>query len=168
MKLYCYIQNGSVLEGPVPLPLALQSLSDFDLLDIGWYYAECIRPATFVDRYEVMLPVQYNIQSRKVICTFTKRDKTQAELDAQNAEKQTQVEVDKAERLAFASTFMQSPEYVTLSQSLQLEWVGYVDTVTATVTGGLDDAIWDVAFPPPPPTTDTSQTSLSVISNDVP
>lgn len=168
MKLYCHVQNGAVVEGPVPLPLALQSLSDFDLLDLGWYYAECIRPDTFVDRYEVMLPVQYAIQSRKVICTFTKRDKTQAELDAQNAEKQTQVEADKADRLAFASTFMQSPEYAALPQSIQLEWVGYADTVANTVTTGLGNAIWDVWFPPQPPTTDAPPTPYPPIGSDVP
>lgn len=155
MKLYCFVQNGSVSEGPMSLPVNLSGLSDFELLDLGWYYAECIRPATFVDRYEVFLPIHYEIKPTKVICTYTKRDKTQAELDAQNAEKQTEVEADKANRLAFADTFMQSPEYAALPATLQMEWVGYVQVVTDTVTTGLGDAIWDVGFPSPPPTSET-------------
>lgn len=167
MKLYCQVENAAVVAGPTTLPPQLAALSDFDLLAQGWYYAECIRPATFVDRYEMFLPIQYDIQPTKVICTYTKRDKTQAELDAQNAEKQQQVEADKADRLAFASTFMQSPEYAALPQSIQLEWVGYVDAVTNTVTTGLGDAIWDVGFPSPPLTTETSPTPIPPLS-DIP
>lgn len=155
MKLYCFVQSGTVVNGPQTLPIQLTSLSDFELLAMGWYYAECIRPDSFSDRYEVFLPIQYDIQPTKVVCTYTKRDKTQAELDAQNAEKQAEVEADKTNRLAFASTFMQSPEYAALPQALQMEWVGYVQVVTDTVTTGLGDAIWDVGFPPQPPTTDT-------------
>lgn len=166
MKLYCFVQNDTVVSGPQTLPIQLASLSDFELLSQGWYYAECIRPATFSDRYEVFLPIQFDIQPYKVVCTYTKRDKTQAELDAQNAEKQQQVEADKADRLAFASTFMQSPEYAALPQALQMEWVGYVQVVTDTVTTGLGDAIWDVGFPPQPPTTATP--SPFPVFSDVP
>lgn len=160
MKLYCEVQNNQVVQGPCLLPLALANLSDFALLDLGWRIADRILPDTFLDRTEVMLPVQFTVQPFKVICTYTKRDKTQAELDAQNAEKQTQVETDKADRLAFASTFMQSSEYAALPPAMQMEWVGYVQIVTDTVTTGLGDAIWDVSFPSPPPTTDVPPTLL--------
>lgn len=153
MKLYCEVHNNIVVNGPTLVPIALNALSDFELLDLGWYIADCIRPDTFSDQYEVMLPIQYVVQPHKVICTFTKRSKTQAELDAQNAEKQQQVEADKGNRLTFADTFMQSPEYAALLPELQLAWVGYVQTVTDTVTVGLGNAIWDVNFPPQPPTT---------------
>jgi hypothetical protein len=151
MKLYCLVANNVVVEGPLPLSPALSSLSDFELLDLGWYYAECIRPDSFSDRTEVM-EVQFDIQPRKVICTFTKREKTQAELDAQNAEKQTEIEQDKANRLSFAATFMASPEYAALPVSIQEQWPPYVQAVTDTVTQGLGDAIWNVWFPSPPPT----------------
>jgi len=154
MKLYCRVVNNTVTEGPLPLSPALEALSDFELLDLGWYYAECIRPDSFVDRTEV-ITVQCDIQPRKVICTFVKREKTQAELDSQNAEKQTEVEQDKANRLAFAATFMASPEYAALPVTIQEQWPPYVQTVTDTVTQGLGDAIWDVGFPPPPPTENT-------------
>jgi hypothetical protein len=154
MKLYCRVVNNTVTEGPLPLSLALEALSDFELLDLGWYYAECIRPDSFSDRTEVM-DVQFDIQPRKVICTFVKREKTQAELDSQNAEKQTEVEQDKANRLAFAATFMASPEYAALPTSIQAQWPPYVQTVTDTVTQGLGNAIWDVGFPSPPPTENT-------------
>jgi|NOAtaT_7_FD_contig_41_5037043_length_1761_multi_3_in_0_out_0_2 hypothetical protein len=154
MKLYCHVVNGQVVEGPATLPVTLMDQSDFALLTQGWYNAECIRPVSFSDRYEVFLPIQYDIQQFKVVCTYTKRDKTQDELDAQNAQKQTEVETDKANRLTFASTFMQSPEYLALSAALQMEWVGYVQVVTDTVTTGLGDAIWDVEFPIQPPMTD--------------
>ena len=163
MRLYCVVQNATVVNGPCALPPALEGLSDFDLLAQGWYVAECIRPASFSDRYEVFLPIQFDIQQFKVVCTYTKRDKTQAELDAQNAEKQTQVEADKADRLAFAATFMQSPEYAALPSALQVEWVGYVQIVTDTVTTGLGNAIWDVSFPSPPPTTDTPPTPIPLL-----
>lgn len=152
MKLYCFVENGVVTQGPVGLSNTLSNLSDFELLALGWYYAECIRPASFVDRTEVFLPIQFDIQPHKVICTFTKRDKTREELDAQNAIKQQEVEADKADRLAFAATFMASPEYAALPEALQLEWTGYVQVVTATQTDGLGDAIWDVNFPQSPPT----------------
>jgi hypothetical protein len=137
------------------VPFAYANFSDFDLLPLGWRIADQLLPNTFFDRMEVMLPLQFTVQPFKVICTYTKRDKTQAELDAQNAEKQAQVETDKADRLAFASTFMGSPDYAALPVALQMEWVGYVDVVTHTVTTGLGDAIWDVNFPSLPPTTDT-------------
>jgi len=156
MKLYCQVENGAVVNGPVVLPLSITNLSDFELLDLGWYYAECVRPDTFLDRYEVMLPVQYVVQPRKVICTFTKRSKTQAELDAQNAEKQQQVATDKADRLAFAAAFMATPEYTALLPEIQLTWSGYVQVVTDTVVDGLGDAIWDVSFPSAPPTVNPS------------
>ena len=154
MKLYCLVANNTVTEGPLPLSPALESLSDFELLDLGWYYAECIRPDSFLDRTEA-IDVQFDIQPRKVICTFVKREKTQAELSAQNVEKQTEVEQDKANRLAFAATFMASPEYAALPASTQAQWPPYVQTVTDTVTQGLGDAIWDVGFPSPPPTENT-------------
>lgn len=157
MKLYCVVQDGAVVNGPSILPIELTKLSDFELLDLGWYYAECIRPATFVDRTEVWLPVQFDIQPTKVVCTYAKRDKTREELDAQNAEKQTEVEADKASRLAFAAEFMASPEYAALPEALQLEWAGYVQVVTDTQTEGLGDAIWDVGFPSPPPTSVPSE-----------
>lgn len=163
MKLYCLVQNDAVVSGPQTLPVTLAAQSDFELLALGWYYAECVRPATFSDRYEVFLPIQFNIQQFKVVCTYAKRDKTQVELDAQNAEKQTQVEADKADRLAFATTFMQSPEYAVLPSALQMEWVGYVQVVTDTVTTGLGNAIWDVGFPSPPPTTDTPPTPIPLL-----
>ena len=155
MKLYCLVVNGAVADRPTQLSFSLSQLSDFELLNLGWYYAECIRPVSFIDRYEVFLPIQYNIQSTKVICTYTKRDKTQVELDAQNAQKQTEVEIDKANRLAFAATFMASLEYAALPASIQAQWPPYVQTVTDTVTQGLGDAIWDVGFPSPPPTENT-------------
>ena len=154
MKLYCSVHDGVVANGPQMLPPALVNLSDFALLDLSWYYAECIRPDSFSDRTEVM-DVQFNIQPRKVICTFVKREKTQAELSAQDAEKQGEVEQDKANRLAFAATFMASPEYAALPASIQAQWPPYVQTVTDTVTQGLGDAIWDVGFPSPPPTDNT-------------
>lgn len=154
MKLYCLVANNTVTEGPLPLSPALEALSDFELLDLGWYYAECIRPDSFSDRTEVM-NVQFAIQPRKVICTFVKREKTQAELDLQNAEKQTEVEQDKANRLDFAATFMASPEYAALPASIQAQWPPYVQTVTDTVTQGLGSAIWAVGFPSPPPTENT-------------
>lgn len=165
MKLYCEVQNSQVVQGPCVLPLALTNLSDFELLDLGWRIAERVLPDTFLDRTEVMLPVVFTVQPHKVICTYTKRDKTQTELDAQNADKQTQVEADKADRLAFAATFMQSPEYAALPQPIQMEWVGYVDIVTNTVTVGLGDAIWDVGFPPVPPVTEVVQPPVPVMSD---
>jgi len=165
MKLYCFVENHAVVSGPQVLPMQVVAQSDFELLALGWYYAECVRPTTFTDRTEVFLPIQYDIQPTKVVCTYTKRDKTQAELDAQNAEKQTQVETDKADRLASAVTFMQSPEYAALSSALQMEWVGYVQIVTDTVTTGLGDAIWDVSFPPTPPTTDTPPTPIPLLAD---
>jgi hypothetical protein len=152
MRLYCYVEQGAVVSGPGILAPDLSNKSDFELLDLGWYYAECIRPDSFVDRYEVFLPIQFDVRPTKVICTFIKRDKTQAELDAQNAEKQTEVEQDKANRLAFASTFMASDAYAALPVAIKDQWPPYVQTVTDTVTQGLGDAIWDVGFPPQPPT----------------
>jgi hypothetical protein len=152
MKLYCYITAAAEPQGPQPLPANIQNLSDFELLNLGWYWAECIRPDTFVDQYEVFLPLQFNIQATKVICTFIKRDKTQAELDEQNANKQIEVEADKANRLAYAATFMASAEYAALPETLQLEWVGYVSIVENTQTDGLGNAVWNVAFPSVPPT----------------
>jgi hypothetical protein len=158
MRLYCYVENGVVISGPLPLGPSLNTKSDFELLDLGWYVAECLRPDSFVDRYEVFLPIQFDIQPYKVVCTYTKRDKTQAELDAQNAEKQVEVEQDKANRLAAAATFMASDAYTALPESLQVEWVGYVATVENIQTDGLGNAVWDVAFPSPPPTSNTPQT----------
>lgn len=152
MRLYCYVEHGAVVSGPSILSIDLSNKSDFELLDLGWYYAECIRPDSFVDRYEVFLPIQFEVQPRKVICTYTKRDKTPEELAAQNAEKQTEVEADKASRLSFAATFMASPEYAALPVAIKDQWPPYVQTVTDTVTQGLGDAIWDVNFPIVPPT----------------
>lgn len=152
MRLYCYVEHGAVVSGPSILSVDLSNKSDFELLDLGWYYAECIRPDSFVDRYEVFLPIQFDVQPRKVICTYTKRDKTPEELAAQNAEKQVEVEADKANRLSFAATFMASPEYAALPVAIQDQWPPYVQTVTDTVTQGLGDAIWDVNFPVVPPT----------------
>ena len=152
MRLYCYVEQGAVVSGPSILSIDLSNKSDFELLDLGWYYAECIRPDSFVDRYEVFLPIQFEVQPRKVICTYTKRDKTPEELAAQNAEKQVEVEADKANRLSFAATFMASPEYAALPVAIRDQWPPYVQTVTDTVTQGLGDAIWDVNFPMVPPT----------------
>lgn len=152
MKLYCFVQADAVVSGPSILPIELAQLSDFELLGMGWRYAECIRPASFADRTEVFLPIQFEVKPTKVICTYTKRNKTQSELDAQNAQKQVEVEADKASRLAYAATFMASEDYAALPEALQLEWVGYVSTVENTVTDGLGDAIWDVWFPTLPPT----------------
>lgn len=152
MRLYCYVEQGAVVSGPSILSIDLSNKSDFELLDLGWYYAECIRPDSFVDRYEVFLPIQFNVQPRKVVCTYTKRDKTPEELAAQDAEKQVEVEADKANRLSFAATFMASPEYAALPVAIRDQWPPYVQTVTDTVTQGLGDAIWDVNFPSVPPT----------------
>jgi hypothetical protein len=146
MKLYCLVTNNTVTEGPLPLSPVLSTLSDFELLDLGWYYAECIRPESFVDRMEVM-NLQFDIQPRKVICTFVKRDKTQEELDAQNTVKQQEVENDKTSRLSYAETFMTSEEFSQLSEEMQSAWNIYVQTVTNTITEGLGDDIWDVGFP---------------------
>ena len=153
MKLYCLIENGNVVQGPLPLPINLVNKSDFELLELGWYYTECIRPDSFVDRYEIWLPNQYDIQQYKVICTFVKRNKTQEELDIQNAEKQVLVEADKTSRLEFANTFMQSEDYTKLSQAIQDEWQTYVQVIINTITTDLGDAIWDVSFPMLPKTT---------------
>ena len=155
MKLYCYVEQGAVVSGPSILPLDLVSKSDFELLDLGWYYAECIRPDSFVDQYEVFLPMQFTILSTKVICTFTKRDKTQAELDAQNAEKKTEVEQDKTNRLTFAETFMASDVYTALPTLIKDQWPPYVQAVTDTVTQNLGNDIWHVNFPTQPPTNNT-------------
>ena len=146
MKLYCLVANNTVTEGPLPLSPTLSTLSDFELLDLGWYYAECIRPESFVDRTEVM-DLQFDIQPRKVICMFTKRNKTQEELDAQNTVKQQEVENDKTSRLSYAETFMTSEEFSQLSEEMQSAWNIYVQTVTNTITEGLGDAVWDVGFP---------------------
>ena len=146
MKLYCLVANNTVTEGPLPLSPTLSTLSDFELLDLGWYYAECIRPESFVDRTEVM-DLQFDIHPRKVICMFTKRNKTQEELDAQNTVKQQEVENDKTSRLSYAETFMTSEEFSQLSEEMQSAWNIYVQTVTNTITEGLGDAVWDVGFP---------------------
>lgn len=153
MKLYCFVENGVVITGPQSLPINLIDKSDFELLEMGWYYAECIRPESFVDRYEVFNPIDYVIHPTKVVCTWTKRSKTQEELDTQNSEKQQQVEADKNSRLEFANTFIQSTEYEQLSQEHKNQWITYIQQVTDTVTTNLGDAIWDVYFPPQPPTT---------------
>jgi len=166
MKLYCLVQNNTVINGPTILPPHLVDKSDFELLDLGWYYANCIRPESFIDRYELMEPIQFDIQSTKVICTFIKRNKTHAELDAQNANKQQEVETDKANRLIFANEFMQSNQYETLSNKLKTEWVTYVQIVTNTVTVGLGNAIWDVGFPSPPATSDTVLTPPIVVGGE--
>jgi hypothetical protein len=152
MRLYCYVEQGAVVSGPSILSIDLSNKSDFELLDLGWYYAECIRPDSFIDRTEVFLPIQFTVQPRKVICTYTKRDKTPEELAAQDAEKQVEVEADKASRLSVAATFMASPEYAALPVAIKDQWPPYVQTVTDTVTQGLGDAIWDVNFPMVPPT----------------
>ena len=146
MKLYCLVANNTVTEGPLPLAPAFSAMSDFELLDLGWYYAECIRPESFVDRTEVM-DLQFDIQPRKVICMFTKRNKTQEELDAQKTVKQQEVENDKTSRLSYAETFMTSEEFSQLSEEMQSAWNIYVQTVTNTITEGLGDAVWDVGFP---------------------
>jgi hypothetical protein len=109
--------------------------------------------------------LQFDIQPRKVICTFVKREKTQIELSAQNAEKQSEVEQDKTNRLDFAATFMASPEYTALPASIQAQWPIYMQTVTDTVTQELGDAIWDVGFPSPPPTDNTPVPSLPVVTD---
>lgn len=166
MKLYCLVQNNTVVNGPVALPPNLVDKSDFELLDLGWYYADCVRPDSFVDRYEIMLPVQFDIRTTKVICTFIKRNKTQEELDAQNVIKQQEVEIDKSNRLAIANEFMQSEAYQTLSDTLKNKWVTYVQTVTDTVTSGLGDAIWDVNFPSVPPTSDTPITPPTPVGGE--
>ena len=152
MKLYCNVVNGSVISGPSVLGPELSSKSDFELLDLGWYYTESILPDSFVDRTEIFLPIQFDIQPRKVVCTYTKRDKTPEELAAQDAQKQIEVEADKTSRINFAATFMASPEYAALPANIRDQWPPYVQTVTDTVTQGLGDAIWDVAFPVVPPT----------------
>lgn len=158
MKLYCLVKNNFVVNGPTTLPPMYIDKSDFELLDLGWYYAECIRPESFVDRYELMLPTEFDIRATKVICTFRKRNKTQAELDVQNAEKQQLVETDKSNRLTFANQFMQSEEYAMLTDAIKLQWVEYLQIVTNTITTNLGDAIWNVNFPIPPQTTNTPVT----------
>jgi len=151
MKLYCFVENEQVTHGPVPLPVHLATLGDFELLERGWYYAECVHPNTFVDRYEVFLPVQFSIQPTKVQCMYTKRNKTQLELDAENAEKQLEMAQDKILRLAAAETFMASEEYSLLSPDIKAQWVTYMQTVMNTIIYGLGNAIWDVNFPSIPP-----------------
>lgn len=161
IKLYCYVENASVVSGPQVLGPQLADKSDFELLDLGWYYAECIRPESFVDRYEVFLPIQFDIQPRKVVCTYTKRDKTPEELAAQDAEKQAEVEADKADRLTFAGTFMNSPAYQALPVATQNEWVVYVQQVTDTPTSGEGVDVWNVYFPSQPPTSYRPQPSIN-------
>jgi hypothetical protein len=174
MKLYClvknnFVVNGPTIVGPAPtsLPAALVDKSDFELLDLGWYYAECIRPDSFVDRYELMLPTEFDIRATKVICTFRKRNKTQEELDTQNIEKQQLVETDKLNRLTFANQFMQSEEYAILTDAIKLQWVEYLQLVTNTITTNLGDAIWDVNFPMPPQTTNIPVTPPMVGGENV-
>ena len=125
MKLYSLVQNNTVVNGPVPLPLNLEEKSDFELLELGWYYTDCIRPSTFIDQFEIMLPMQFEIKQTKVICTFLKRNKTEEELTEQNLKKQQNVELDKLNRLSFADTFMRSEEYNTLSEYIKHQWIVY-------------------------------------------
>ena len=156
MKLYCFVENGLVLHGPTPLPTDISTLNDFELLARGWYYAECVRPDTFIDRYEVFLPIQFSVQPTKVQCMYLKRDKTQLELNIQNAEKQLEVEQDKINRLTLAETFMASDEYLSLSTDIQTQWELYIQVVTNTITEELGNAVWDVYFPSVPPMVNNS------------
>lgn len=75
MQLFCKVVNDEVVAGPISLP------AGFDQAGHGFIPAVVTKPETFDDASEAWEAPEYDINEDLVYVTYTKRAKTQAELD---------------------------------------------------------------------------------------
>jgi len=86
MNDYCLVKDGKVVSGPRTLPKNwsrvsnLQSLSDSELLALGWYLCE-YPTISFDPLTQKKLSYTFDIQADKVVINYQIGDKSQGELD---------------------------------------------------------------------------------------
>jgi hypothetical protein len=71
MKLYCLVENNTLVVGPVPLlSEKLINLTDDELSILGWRIAECVN----LELAQYSCDINFDIQPTKVICTYVLQD----------------------------------------------------------------------------------------------
>lgn len=150
MKLYCKVENDSVVMGPTNLPLDLQLLSDFDLLDLGWRVTERILPDTFEDRKEIM-EIEFTVLPFKVIATYTKRLKTERELKIDSDNKRIELNNELEFLKSYVMALIESTDYQELPSEIQAEWIEYREIINSINLQDITDMdVWDYNFPNAP------------------
>jgi hypothetical protein len=84
---YCLVENGAITEGPRALPTAwgsvsgLQYLNADELKALGWLPHRLI---PMEEQYKIITDTIFTIGTDEVVESYTARDMTQEEIDAEN------------------------------------------------------------------------------------
>ena len=87
--MYCHIENGSIDEGPIPLPTAWRNISGLHLLPkaklkkLGWLPVRKVGFEPFDPATQVRTDPDYAVGAGEVVAAYTVRAKTAQELDAE-------------------------------------------------------------------------------------
>jgi|APGre2960657444_1045066.scaffolds.fasta_scaffold126038_2 hypothetical protein len=128
MKLYCYVENNTVISGPQLLPVNLESLSDFELLEKGWMVAERIIP-TSIDHFTELWNIEFEIQQYKVIARFNKQSKTPEQIQEHNLEMLHVLREMRDNLLTTFNNVIGNSEWNELSPEKKAEWYEYKATL---------------------------------------
>lgn len=149
MKLYCKVENNTVMTPPSVLHPSLQLKSDFELLDLGWYVVEQLLPETFDERFEVM-DLSYDILPYKVVVTYTKHNKTDEEL--QEFTTQLRIVLTEKQQFELEQTSMMtdtnSQAYWHLTEPERIKWQAYKEQLENLFN--TNTPIWEIIFPESP------------------
>ena len=89
MTSYCHIENNIIDEGPKPIPTAWRNISGLHHLDaaelkkLSWLPVRRVGFEPFNPAVQVRTGPMYVIEPDEVVATYTVRDKTAQELDAE-------------------------------------------------------------------------------------
>lgn len=153
MKLYCKVENNRVIGIPSVLSIQDSMKSDFELLENGWYVVEQTLPESFDERFEVMNVPQYEILQYKVKATYTKREKTEEEMQQFISHRREQLEYRRNQELLFCEVEL-SPDsdfYKSLSIQEKEHWRDYKKTLEDLFVLNANKNIWEFDLPNKPP-----------------
>lgn len=130
MKLYCYTENGEVVEGPITLPMNWKNISNFYALDdetlrsYGWYpYAKVS------DFKDIIVGSSFAIENNIVVETVETRDKTAEEIEAENnqilAEKWLTVRAQRDDLLKKSDIYVLVDRWNNMDSEEQQQWAEY-------------------------------------------
>ena len=149
MKLYCKVENNSVVQSPRLLDIQNYYKSDFELLDDGWYTVEQILPETFDERFEVMNTIQYEILQYKVIANYTKRNKTTEELQQYIDSCTLELQFQQQNALTICESVL-DPDGEVFSQLSPQEvehWRDFKTSVENLFITNANTNVWEIQFP---------------------
>jgi hypothetical protein len=145
MSLYYIVTDNTIIDGPTLLPAQFQLTPPEELVKLGWYQVIQNMPETFKERTEVLNGPILEIGDGFVTATYTKRDKTEEEMNATITAEWKPIREERNKLLAETDYITMADRWSTLTDEEKTAWATYRQALRDIPQ--TFDSIWTVVFP---------------------